>query len=176
MWIETESNMTRKTHFVLLILLLTSGLVTLATAGLPAGTTAPDFTLPTTTAEKISLSQFKGQVVILAFWKSDWRQCHAEIPHLNEISKQYPDSLVKILSLNAINPAPLAANDGKRYEISYPILLCRDTGVIRDYQITKLPHLFIIDQKGVIRESKLFLEADKIKKILDGLLAEWFSG
>jgi hypothetical protein len=89
-----------------------------------------------------------------------------------EISKQYPDSLVKILSMNAINPAPLAAAEGKRYEITFPILLCRDTGVIRDYQITKLPQLFIIDQKGVIQESKLFLEADKIKPILDGLLAK----
>jgi hypothetical protein len=74
--------------------------------------------------------------------------------------------------MNAINPAPLAATDGKRYEISYPILLCRDTGVIRDYEITKLPQIFIIDQKGVIRESKLFLEADKIKKVLDGILTQ----
>jgi hypothetical protein len=88
------------------------------------------------------------------------------------ISKQFPDSTVKILSMNAINPAPLAANEGKRYEITYPILLCRDTGVIRDFQITKLPQIFIIDQKGVIVESKLFLEADKIKKILDELLAQ----
>jgi hypothetical protein len=90
---------------------------------------------------------------------------------LNQISKQYPDNQVKILSLNAINPAPLAASEGKRYEIPYSILLCRDTGVVRDYQITKLPHLFIIDQKGIIRESKLFLDAGNIKKVLDGLLA-----
>jgi cytochrome oxidase Cu insertion factor (SCO1/SenC/PrrC family) len=61
----------KKTHLALLILLLISSLATLATAGLPAGTSAPDFTLPTTTGEKINLSQFKGQVVILAFWKSD---------------------------------------------------------------------------------------------------------
>jgi cytochrome oxidase Cu insertion factor (SCO1/SenC/PrrC family) len=61
----------RKTQLILLLLLLTSGLANLATAGLPAGTAAPDFSLPTTTGEKITLSQFKGQVVILAFWKSD---------------------------------------------------------------------------------------------------------
>ena len=78
--------------------------------------------------------------------------------------------MVKILSLNAINPAPLAAAEAKRYEIPYPVLLCRDTGVIRNYQVTKLPHLFIIDAKGVIQESKLFLEADKIKKVVEGLL------
>jgi hypothetical protein len=74
--------------------------------------------------------------------------------------------------MNAINPAPLAAAEGKRYEIPYDILLCRDTGVIRDYKVTKLPHLFIIDAKGVIAESKLFLDAAKIKQVLDRLLAE----
>jgi cytochrome oxidase Cu insertion factor (SCO1/SenC/PrrC family) len=60
-----------KIRIIIAILLLITGLSALATAGLPAGTTAPDFTLPTTTGTKITLSQFKGQVVILAFWKSD---------------------------------------------------------------------------------------------------------
>lgn len=89
-----------------------------------------------------------------------------------EISKQYPENKVKILSVNAINPAQQAAAEAKRYEIPYPILVCQGTGVIRQYEVTKLPYLFIIDANGVIRESKLFLEADKIKMVLDGLLAQ----
>jgi len=40
-------------------------------AALPPGTAAPDFTLPSTQDSTISLSQFRGQVVILAFWKSN---------------------------------------------------------------------------------------------------------
>jgi hypothetical protein len=42
-----------------------------AHAALPAGTAAPDFTLPTTKDSSLSLTQFRGQVVILAFWKSN---------------------------------------------------------------------------------------------------------
>jgi len=44
--------------------------------------------------------------------------------------------------------------------------------VVRDYRITKLPHLIIIDTEGVIRKSELFLKKDKIKEVLDSLLAE----
>ncbi len=74
--------------------------------------------------------------------------------------------------MNAINPPQQAAGEAKRYEIPYDILLCRETGVVRDFQITKLPHLFIIDPQGVIRQSQLFLKGEKIKEIVDQLLSE----
>ena len=74
--------------------------------------------------------------------------------------------------MNAINPAQQAAGEAKRYEIPYDVLLCRESGVVRDYQVTKLPHLFIIDAQGVVRESQLFLKGEKIQEILDKLLAE----
>jgi hypothetical protein len=74
--------------------------------------------------------------------------------------------------MNAINPAKQAEADAKLYEIPFDVLLCRNTGVIRDYEISKLPHIIIIDGKGVIRESKLFLKKEDIKTILDQLLAE----
>ena len=46
-------------------------LAVIAQAGLPVGATAPDFALPTTKGDTLTLSQFRGQVVILAFWKSN---------------------------------------------------------------------------------------------------------
>ncbi len=54
---------------VLLLILL--GAVSAVQAALPPGTTAPDFTLPTTKDSTLTLTQFRGQVVILAFWKSN---------------------------------------------------------------------------------------------------------
>ena len=74
--------------------------------------------------------------------------------------------------MNAINPAQQAAGEAKRYQIPYDLLLCRETGVVRDYQVTKLPHLIIIDAQGVIQESQLFLKSEKIREIVDKLLAE----
>ena len=57
------------TFAVLLLVLL--GMVSAAQAALPPGTSAPDFTLSTTKDSTLSLTQFRGQVVILAFWKSN---------------------------------------------------------------------------------------------------------
>jgi peroxiredoxin len=74
--------------------------------------------------------------------------------------------------LNAINPAGQAGAEAKRYGIRFPVLVCRDSGVVRDYKVTKLPHLFIVDHEGIIRESKLFLKEKKIKEILNRLIEE----
>ncbi len=40
-------------------------------AALKAGVEAPDFTLPTTTGGEETLSDYRGQVVIMHFWKSN---------------------------------------------------------------------------------------------------------
>jgi hypothetical protein len=74
--------------------------------------------------------------------------------------------------MNAINPAEQAAAEAKRYHIEFPILICRETGILSDYQVTKLPHLFIIDQEGTIISSKLFLKTTNIKEVLDSILDE----
>jgi peroxiredoxin len=39
---------------------------------LPAGTKAPDFSLNSTPDQKVSLSDFRGNPVILAFYPADW--------------------------------------------------------------------------------------------------------
>jgi peroxiredoxin len=36
------------------------------------GTSAPDFTLPSTSDQRFSLSEFRGRNVILAFYPADW--------------------------------------------------------------------------------------------------------
>ncbi len=41
-------------------------------SALPAGAQAPDFTLHTTPDQSVSLSDFRGQPVILAFYPADW--------------------------------------------------------------------------------------------------------
>jgi hypothetical protein len=57
------------TIFIVLVAIIVSA--SPCWAGLKAGTTAPDFTLKSTDAKDYNLSDYKGQVVILAFWKSD---------------------------------------------------------------------------------------------------------
>ena len=65
--------MTHTRNLALFSVLLTSVLLAGVSAALEVGEQAPDFTLPSTTGEKISLSQFKGKkYVLLEFYVNDF--------------------------------------------------------------------------------------------------------
>ena len=61
-------------HLVLRVMLLACLLVGVReTVALEVGEKAPDFTLPSTTGDKISLSQFQGkQFVLIEFYGADF--------------------------------------------------------------------------------------------------------
>jgi len=74
--------------------------------------------------------------------------------------------------MNAINPVGQAKAEAEHYKIEFPTLICRETGIVQKYKITKLPHLIILDPEGIVRSSELFLKADEMKVILDDLISE----
>lgn len=59
----------------------------------------------------------------------------------------------------------------KKYNMDFTVLLGRGAELTSLYKIKKLPHLFILDQQGVIRASQRFLKTEEIKAVLDGILA-----
>jgi peroxiredoxin len=59
-------------------------------AALPAGTPAPEFTLPSTPDQKLSLSDFRGSPVILAFYPADWSPvCGDQMALYNEVLPEF---------------------------------------------------------------------------------------
>ena len=59
-------------------------------SALSAGTPAPEFTLPSTPDQKLSLSDFRGSPVILAFYPADWSPvCGDQLAVYNEILPEF---------------------------------------------------------------------------------------
>lgn len=57
---------------------------------LEAGVQAPDFTLPSTPDQKVSLSDFRGKPIILAFYPADWSPvCGDQMSLYNEILPEF---------------------------------------------------------------------------------------
>src|SRR5438270_7071623 len=60
------------------------------TSALQPGTLAPDFTLHSTPDQSVSLSEFRGQPVILAFYPADWSPvCGDQMALYNEILPEF---------------------------------------------------------------------------------------
>src|ERR1700728_635869 len=59
---------------------------------LPAGVPAPDFSLKSTPDQTVTLSEFRGQPVVLAFYPADWSPvCGDQMALYNEILSEFQE-------------------------------------------------------------------------------------
>src|ERR1700761_3697435 len=72
---------------------------------LPAGTTAPDFSLHVTPDQKLSLSELRGKPVILAFYPADWSPvCGDQMALYNEILSEFRTHGAELLGVSVDGP------------------------------------------------------------------------
>jgi peroxiredoxin len=86
---------------------------------LTPGTPAPDFKLPTTPDQTISLSELKGRPVILAFYPADWSPvCGDQMALYNEILPEFQAELLGI----SVDGAWCHAAFAKDRKLRFPLL------------------------------------------------------
>jgi peroxiredoxin len=143
-----------------------------------AGNAAPSFTLQDLSGNKVSLSDFKGKVVILDFWATWCPPCVMEIPHFVELYDQYKAQGFTMVGIS-LDRGGIGAVEAfvRKYKVNYPILMT-DGRVDRVYGgIKYIPTTFVIDAAGNIRQKyvgykdKAVFEAD-----IKALLAEVGAG
>ena len=94
----------------------------------------------------------------------------AEFPHLMDIYDKYSKEDIEILSINTINRAGKVKSDAQRFDLPFTVLIGRDSDVGKNYKITRLPLLIIVDKSGKIVLKKKFAAYVEISKKLDVLL------
>ena len=118
------------------------------------GFLAPDFTLKTTDQQTVTLSELKGQAVLVNIWATWCPPCRAEMPAIEKLYLEYKDQGFIVLGLNSTiqdnraNITPFI----KEYNLTFPILLDELGEVSRTYQIHSLPTSFFINRDGTINE------------------------
>jgi thiol-disulfide isomerase/thioredoxin len=118
------------------------------------GFLAPAFELETLEGGSHSLSDFKGQLIILNLWASWCPPCRAEMPAIQSLSEEYKDQGLVVVAVNMTyqDSVSAAASFVQEYGLTFPILLDR-TGLVGNlYRMRALPTTFFIDSEGVIQE------------------------
>ena len=143
-----------------------------ATPG-PSAKSALSFTLQDLNGKTVSLSDFKGKVVVLDFWATWCPPCVKEIPHFIELYEQYKDQGFAMVGISLDRGGiSVVKSFAQKYRINYPILMT-DGQVDKAYGgIPGIPTTFVIDKAGNIRQKyigyreKAIFEAD-IKALLE---------
>jgi len=126
-------------------------------------TAAPDFRLPVTPDQKLSLSELRGQPVILAFYPADWSPvCGDQMALYNEILPEFKNYNAALLGISVDGVWCHEAFAQDRH-LHFPLLadfepkgeVARKFGVYRGADGISERALFVIDKQGVIAWSYL---------------------
>ena len=121
-----------------------------------------DFTLKDKYGNEHTLSDYKGKVVFLNFWATWCNPCLIEMPHIEEIYKEYGFNEDEVVVLGVANPSSKEYpnnNDVPKEEIidfieekgyTFPIVFDETGEVYRDYFIRSFPTTFMINKDGKI--------------------------
>jgi peroxiredoxin len=118
------------------------------------GFSAPDFTLDSLIGDPITLSDLRGQVVVLNFWASWCGPCRAEMPALNAVYERFRDQGLIVLGVNTTyqDDEAKARAAIQAWGLTFPIVLDRDSAPSRQYRIQAMPTTFFIGRDGVIAD------------------------
>ena len=110
-----------------------------------------DFKLKDLDGKEVSLSSYKGKVVLLNFWATWCGPCKAEIPGFVELQEKYRDQLT-IVGYSVDDTAELAKKYAAEYKMNYPILLGEGREDVQDAYgpIWGIPASFIISKDGTV--------------------------
>lgn len=143
-----------KKIFVLLVVLLLTGFylypaiksrIAFAGSRPAANETAPNFSLTDLHGKKVSLSDFRGKVVLINFW-ADWcPPCKMEIPGFQRVYEAYKGRGFVIIGISIDDVEPSFIKD---MGMTYPVVMA-DAKVVKDYgNVAGIPVSFLVGKDG----------------------------
>ena len=132
---------------------------------LTEGQKAPEFTLPTLGDKKISLSDFKGNKVVVLYWypKDNTPGCTKEACFFRDLESEFESAGAVILGVS-IDSLKSHAKFAEEHHLPFPLLSDEDKSVSTAYGVFKEKSMygksflgverttFVIDKEGIIRK------------------------
>lgn len=131
---------------------------------------APDFTYPDTEGKMVSLSDFKGKVVLIDVWATWCGPCQAQIPHLLKLEKELKDSGIVFIGVSVDEEK----NHDKWLDMikekglkGIQLFANGWSKITEDYEIKGIPRFIVVDKNGNLVAKQAPVPSDPaLKKML----------
>lgn len=136
------------------------------------GFPAPSFTLPDLEGKEVSLTDYRGQVVLLNIWATWCPPCKEEMPSMEKLYQQLNGKGFQILAVSIDKEDTKVVKDFvQKNGLSFTILHDRKNILWNKYGMTGVPESFIIGKDGRIVEKVIgprdWSEEDIVAKVED---------
>jgi len=130
--------------------------------------TAPLISLADLSGRMVSLSEFKGRVVLVNFWASWCPPCKAEMPGFQRVYDAFGDKGFAVLAIALDDVSPSLIRD---MGITFPVMKASPR-VTRDYgEVSDVPVSFLVGTEGtIIKKVKKTYSEDALKKDVENAL------
>ena len=132
---------------------------------------APDFTITGFDGRTVTLSELRGQVVIVNFWASWCPPCREEAAYLEETWRKYEGKGVVFIGVDWVDTEKEALAYIDEFDITYPNGPDLGTRISQAYRIKGVPETYIIDQNGQLVGTKIGPTTQaELQSLIDPLL------
>jgi peroxiredoxin len=118
---------------------------------LKTGLAAPDFTFAGLDGKMVSLSDYRGHIILVNVWATWCPPCVDEMPSMERLYNELKGENFEILavSIDALGTKAVAPFM-KKYNLSFPALMDSGGTIKTLYQTTGVPESFIVNQEGIL--------------------------
>lgn len=139
--------------FAVTILLLWGGRYELAR--IKPGYPAPDFTFPDLNGKEVSLSDYRGKIVLLNLWSITCPPCIEEVPYFERLYQKMKDKkdfhLITVVT-NRGETVEKVRPFMEKHKLTFQTLIDYKKVAWRRYKLTGWPETFLIGRDGIIIE------------------------
>jgi thiol-disulfide isomerase/thioredoxin len=117
------------------------------------GQLAPDISLPNAKDSIVTLSSFRGKVVLLDFWASWCGPCRESIPSVIKLYNKYKAKGFEVVAVSIDSKRSQWVKAVKYFKMKYTSLLDPkgwEADVITSYGIEGIPATYLLDKEGKI--------------------------
>lgn len=114
---------------------------------------APMFSLSDASGAPVSLSAYKGRVVLLNFWATWCHGCKTEIPWYKDFQSNYEARGFTVIGASVDDTGwKVVKPFVKAQKVNYPVVIASED-VVERYGLGEMPLSVLIDRKGRIADS-----------------------
>ncbi len=133
------------------------------------GITSGDWTLPVydpVLTDSVSLSQFRGKIIMLDFWIKSCGPCLASFPHLSKLQQKFGTDTFELLSINSEDAKEDMALFYKKYAPQFK-MLWQGEKLAEYYGVSAYPTIILLDRTGKVLYTEVGFDEKKIEKIIE---------